>query len=313
MSTITTDATNATTTTINNTYPNNSPTADLHTADSHAAGTHAYDDRKNDSPNTAHHSLWALAATLRRDYTWVDLTHTFFPGQPKFHLLPDEERETVFTVAGTGFHVDRYSLVGQWGTHVDPPIHSAEGARTLDNIPVSESILPLAVLDLHPEAAQNPDLQASVDHVLEWEKRNGRIPPESFVALRTDWSQRWDNNTLENFDADGERHYPGWTVDAIRFLREERDVLAIGHETTDTDSGRSIDGGDFGSELWWLQQDRWQIELLDNLAEVPETGALIVATWAKPKDGTGFPARVFAVVPRTTEPVPRTTEPVPQG
>ncbi len=176
MSTITTDATNATTTTISNTYPNDSPTADLHTADSHAAGTHAYDDRKNDSPNTAHHSLWALAATLRRDYTWVDSTHTFFPGQPKFHLLPDEERETVFTVAGTGFHVDRYSLVGQWGTHVDPPIHFVEGARTLDNIPVSESILPLAVLDLHNEAAQNPDLQVSVDHILEWETQRSHSP-----------------------------------------------------------------------------------------------------------------------------------------
>jgi hypothetical protein len=47
-----------------------------------------------------------------------------------------------------------------------------------------------------------------------------------------------------------------------------------------------------------LRQDRWQIELLNNLSEVPETGALICATWPKPKDGTGFPARVFAIVPR---------------
>lgn len=304
MSTITTSTTtDAVAATINDSYASDGHSTETRAGTSqttahHTTGGHAYDDRKNDSPKTAHHGLWALATTLRRDYKWVDLTHAFFAGQPKFHLLPDEELETVYTVADTGFHVDRYSLVGQWGTHVDPPVHFVEGARTLDNIPVSESILPLAVLDLHEEAAQNPDLQVSVDHILEWEKRNGRIPAESFVALRTDWSQRWDDDTLENFDEDGKRHYPGWTVDAIRFLREERDVLAIGHETTGTDSGRSIDGGDFGSELWWLQQDRWQIELLDNLAEVPETGALIVATWAKPKDGTGFPARVFAIVPQ---------------
>ena len=78
-------------------------------------------------------------------------------------------------------------------------------------------------------------------------------------------------------------------------------MVAIGHETTDTDPGASIDAGNFGCELYWLQEDRWQIELLNNLSEVPETGALIVASWPKPKGGTGFPARVFAIVPNNAE------------
>ena len=89
--------------------------------------------------------------------------------------------------------------------------------------------------------------------------------------------------------------------EALKFLRNERGVVAIGHETTDTDPGASIDAGNFGCELYWLQEDRWQIELLNNLAEVPETGALIVASWPKPKGGTGFPARVFAIVPNNAE------------
>jgi len=38
-------------------------------------------------------------------------------------------------------------------------------------------------------------------------------------------------------------------------------------------------------------------ELLTNLDEVPETGALVVAAFPKPKDGSGFPARVFAILP----------------
>ena len=73
--------------------------------------------------------------------------------------------------------------------------------------------------------------------------------------------------------------------------------MAIGHETTDTDPGVVAYGGSLPTELYLLGRDRWQIELLAGLDRVPETGALVVASWPKPKDGTGFPARVFAVLP----------------
>jgi kynurenine formamidase len=50
-------------------------------------------------------------------------------------------------------------------------------------------------------------------------------------------------------------------------------------------------------ELYVLQQDRYQIELLAGLDPVPEAGALAVVTFPKPKKGSGFPARVFAILP----------------
>jgi kynurenine formamidase len=36
---------------------------------------------------------------------------------------------------------------------------------------------------------------------------------------------------------------------------------------------------------------------LANLDQVPESGALVSVTWPAIKDGTGFPARVFAILP----------------
>jgi len=246
----------------------------------------------------SNHKLWDIATSLRNDYRYVDLTHSFYPGQPKFSMLEDQVTTRLFTVAEHGFEVDRYNIVGQWGTHVDPPVHFVTGARTLDELPVEEMILPLAVLDLHKEAEEFHNLAVTVDHIKDWEARNGRIPKGAFVALRTDWSKRWVTDDLYGIDAEGKRNCPGWSLEALEFLRHERGVVAIGHETTDTDPGSSIDAGSFACELYWLQQDRWQIELLNNLSEVPETGALICATWPKPKDGTGFPARVFAIVPR---------------
>ena len=40
------------------------------------------------------------------------------------------------------------------------------------------------------------------------------------------------------------------------------------------------------------------VELLANLDQVPETGALVTVSFPKPKGGSGFPARVFAICPR---------------
>jgi kynurenine formamidase len=40
------------------------------------------------------------------------------------------------------------------------------------------------------------------------------------------------------------------------------------------------------------------LELLANLDQVPETGALVSVTWPNIKDGAGFPARVFAILPQ---------------
>ena len=51
------------------------------------------------------------------------------------------------------------------------------------------------------------------------------------------------------------------------------------------------------SETYILQKGRYQIEVMTNLDKVPATGALIVVTWPKVKDGFGFPARAFAILP----------------
>jgi kynurenine formamidase len=54
---------------------------------------------------------------------------------------------------------------------------------------------------------------------------------------------------------------------------------------------------DSSLETYILGTDHYQIELLANLDKLPEAGAIVVATFPKPKGGSGFPARVFAIVP----------------
>ncbi|MDR6688072.1 kynurenine formamidase [Arthrobacter sp. 1088] len=241
--------------------------------------------------------LWQQLAPLLEGRTYTDLTHAFHPGQPRFAAFPDESREALFDMEkGDGFTAHRYSIVGQWGTHVDPPSHFVRGGRTLDQIPVEQMLLPLVVLDISDRVRLDEDAAPTLADVQSWEERNGKIPAGSFVALRTGWSHRWpDAQAMANKDQAGISHTPGWSQEVLEFLIETRAVAAVGHEQTDTDPGVATSQQDFSLETYVLARDKWQIELLANLDNVPEAGGVLVATWAKPLEGSGFPARVFAI------------------
>ena len=247
-------------------------------------------------PTARTYPLWELQRSLVEDHVMTDLTHGFFPGMPHFPAFPDEERQQVFDVEADGFAVHRHTIVGQWGTHVDPPSHFVDGARTLDEIPIEQMILPLVVLDVSDRVGADPDTTVTLEDVAAWERRNGPVPRHAFVALRTDWSHGWpDPVAMAGTDADGVAHYPGWSREVLELLVEQRDITAVGHETTDTDPAIHTNSGDYGLELYLLERDRWQIELMTNLHLVPEVGAVVVASWPKPRGGSGFPARVFAI------------------
>jgi len=228
----------------------------------------------------------------------VDLTHAFAPGIPHWKGFKDEKIRDLYTYENGGFWAQEFTHPGQWGTHVDPPAHFHKGMRTVDQIRLDEMILPLVVIDVHRQVARNPDYVVSLADVKAWEGRHGRIPANAFVALRTDWSKRWpDDAAMQNRDSHGVSHYPGWSKPVLQYLYETRRITASGHETTDTDPGLATTRDDYSLESYVLGTDHYQIELLANLDQVPETGALVSVTWPDIKDGTGFPARVFAILP----------------
>src|SRR5579875_4146328 len=109
-------------------------------------------------PPAAHdlrHALFTLRAAR-----WVDLTHTFAPGIPHYAAFPDERRQRLSDYADGGFRTHLYSLVGQWGTHVDPPSHFVPGGLSVDALAVREMLLELVVLEARAEVAADPDFVA---------------------------------------------------------------------------------------------------------------------------------------------------------
>lgn len=240
--------------------------------------------------------LWNILKELKQ-YRWVDLTHEFGADTPRFSSFEPAKFETIFTHKD-GFYVKQFTFAGQYGTHIDAPVHFAEGGRYLDEIELEELALPLVVIDKSEQVKENEDYVLTVEDILEWEKKNGQVPEGSFVAFRSDWSKRWlDKDKFANADKNGDQHYPGWSLEALKFLYEERKIVANGHETFDTDAPINQKTTGFIGEDYVLREDHYQIEVLANLDKVPATGSIIFSSSPKAKEAPGFPARVFAIIP----------------
>ncbi len=239
------------------------------------------------------------AITLLKSQKWIDLSHTVSPEIPYFPAFKPIETETLFTVEKDGFFANQYTVATQYGTHIDAPIHFAVGTKALDEIPVTEFVLPLVVIHKEKDVEANNDYRLTVQDILDFEAQYGEIPAGSFVAFASGWSKRWhDNAKFYNKDDAGQSHTPGWALEALQFLHEQRNVAAIGHETLDTDSALDfVKHNDLVGERYWLTQNKFQIEVLNNLSELPATGGAIFIGVPKIKDAPGFNARVFAVVP----------------
>ena len=175
----------------------------------------------------------------------------------------DPKTKEPYTIGKDGFRTTYYEMVGQYGTHVDPPAHFAESGITMDQIPLKQMILRLVVFDATPLLGKDPNHAFSIADIKAWERRHGQVPKGAFAALRTDMSK--------DFERDPERFkrqpFPAWSVEAIKFLYEQRGVTATGHESLDTDTTDKME-----SETYLLQKGHYQIEVMTNLDQVPRKG-----------------------------------------
>lgn len=125
-------------------------------------------------------------------YKWVDLTHAFDDGSPHWQGFPAMTTKLIYDYKnGDIFQTQQFTVVGQYGTHVDAPIHFYPEGRTLDEIEVTEFTYPLCVIDVHNQVAANPDYALSIADIKAFEESYGPIPDGAFVAMRSDWCKRW--------------------------------------------------------------------------------------------------------------------------
>lgn len=232
----------------------------------------------------------------------VDLSHTYDADTVYWPTDRDgfelEALSKGKTEGGWFYAANRFKTAEHGGTHVDAPIHFAEGKRNVDEIPLSSLIGPLVVVDVTDAASDDPDYRLTVEDLAGWEKSHGRIPDGAIVVLRSGWSKRWpDRKKVLGTEVPGDTenlHFPGFSKEAAMFLVEERDIDAIGVDTPSIDHGPSKD---FIVHQIVNGVDKPGLENLANLESLPEAGATIIALPMKIGGGSGAPARVIALVP----------------
>lgn len=233
---------------------------------------------------------------------WVDLTHAFdehsiyWPTDTRGFEL--EELAHGHTEGGWFYSSYRFSGAEHGGTHLDAPIHFAEGSHTSDEIPLKRLIGPAVVVDVSERAHR--DYLVSVDDFLAWEERHGRLPDGAIVLIHTGWGARYDDRAAylgtdkTGPEAVPELHFPGLGPDAAQWLVDERDIAAVGLDTPSIDYGQSKD---FRAHVILYEDNIPGFENVANLDRLPAAGSYVVALPMKIAGGSGGPLRIVAFDP----------------
>ena len=235
---------------------------------------------------------------------WIDLGHTFGPSTIYWptDTAGFQLTELAYGMTEGGYFYASYAFASaeHGGTHLDAPIHFAEGRRAAHEIPLSSLITMASVVDVSASADGDPDYLLSADDLTAWEAEHGPIADGTALLIRTGWSSRWSDRTaylgtdLTGPEAVPELHFPGIGTDAAQWLVDNRNIAAIGIDTPSIDYGQS---SDYRSHVILYRENIVGFENLTNLDRLPPTGAGIVALPMKIEGGSGGPLRIVGWVP----------------
>lgn len=234
----------------------------------------------------------------------IDLSHPFdgstvyWPTAEPFRLEKDFEGTTE---NGYYYSAYRYSSAEHGGTHIDAPVHFAQGRHSVDDIPLRQLIGSAIVIDVTKQCAKDRDYLVTAADFTNWEKRNGRIAPGTIVFLRTGFGRfypdrkRYLGTEERGATAVPNLHFPGLHPNATQWLVKNRSIKAIGLDTASIDYGQSTL---FESHRALFEKNIPAFENVANLHQLPAKGFSVVALPMKITGGSGGPLRIIAIVPR---------------
>ena len=243
-----------------------------------------------------------LAAGSSKDHVslrhMVDLTHTLsgkFPYVPVPGLTFPFEQKPIASLEKNKVYAEEWHMIAHNGTHMDAPNHYIDGGRAMDGYDVRELIAPVAVIDIHDRAAKDRDTQLRVEDIRNWENRYGRLPRHAAVLMYSGWDQKatQDPTYFVGLDDLGHTHFPTFSPDAVAFLVKERNIVGIGVDTLSFDQVEATQKAAAHKIL--LGADKWGIECINNLKQIPASGATIFVGALKVKDASASPIRLIAV------------------
>lgn len=246
--------------------------------------------------------LFALAAshTQAQEQQWIDLTYDlsadtlFWPTAQRFELKTDFEGHTE---GGYYYSAYTFTTAEHGGTHIDAPVHFAQGKQSVDDIPLQRLIGNAVLIDVSARVGNNCNYLISITDLQAWESKHGAIPDQSRVLLRTGFGDHWPDakkylgTDQRGAEAVAKLCFPGLAPDAATWLATERNISAVGIDTASIDYGKSTD---FAAHVNLMTHNIPALENVANLDRLPATGIYLVALPVKIKGGSGGPVRIVA-------------------
>ena len=227
-----------------------------------------------------------------------DETTIYWPNATPFKLK-NEFRGV--TEKGYWYSANNYSASEHGGTHADAPIHFAQKGRTIDQVPLEEWIGKAVKIDVTKKCAKDRDYLLSVEDIKAWEGRHGKIQAGSWVIMYTGIGTRYypDRKKVLGTDLKGMEalpylSFPGFSAESAEFLVKKRNIRGIAIDTPSIDYGKSQY---FKVHRIICGADKLALENIANLDKLPLKGATLHVIPMLIKNGSGAPARVYAVLP----------------
>ena len=214
-----------------------------------------------ESKSSTQRDLWQFYDESLKGAKYIDLTHTITPSIPvwkgfsaaKFAAAVDPQTKQPYTYKKDGFEATRYELpTDQYGTQLDPPAHWAPEYPAIDELPVTYAVRPLVVISIVDQLAKDRRLPSAARRHSElgepqW-KGSAWLGGDGAVGLVEEMARS---------GAGRAKTFPGVSLDALKFLHEERRILFHGHEPLDTDATPNLEGEHWLLHHGYTQRKAW--------------------------------------------------------
>ena len=206
----------------------------------------------------------------------IDLTHTIKENMPLYPGTASPVLKEASTHERDSFRETVYTMFSHTGTHIDPPAHIIEGARTLDSYGAEQFVGRGLVIDCRGVAGK--------EITRELLKRNENAEKADFLLFNTGWDKKWGTDSY--FDS-----FPCLTLDALDYIIEG-DYKGIGFDTLSLDPVGSIER----HRHLFSKKSIINIENLTGLEMCGRGLFTFVCLPIKVENSDGAPARAVAIL-----------------
>ena len=234
---------------------------------------------------------------MKFPYKLIDLTHTLDEAVPgwnnacifKMDLAIDYHQCST----DVKFRVHTLQMPAGMGTHMDSPSHCIPGGLTIDQLPLTDLIVPCVMIDVSRkvfvDGTVNEDYRVSVEDIQEFEAVHRTITEGSLVVINTGWQKFWSNPDRYRNDY----KFPSVSIEAAQLLLT-RNIVGLGTDTFSAD--RPVD--EFRVHGAILGVGKYLVENIASAQLLPPVGSFVGVFPLKLKGGSESPIRLIGMIPK---------------